>query len=212
MSRANEIAVRKRSLEAALTRIAPHPSPSPVLEQYTIPPDIAAEMIHLAAYTFGDIIGKKVFDLGCGTGRLAIGAAVLGAKEVIGVDVDSEAIEVAKRNTRLMGVERVVSWVVSDVGAITDHCDTVLQNPPFGVRKKFADRVFVQKALEVGEVIYSLHKDGLRNRRFLSRFVKALGGDITHMFMMRLDIPPTFRFHHDRRHVIDVDLYRIEKR
>lgn len=212
MSRAREIATRKRDLESALTRLTPHQSPSVILEQYTIPPDVAAEIIHLAAYTFDDVIGKRVFDLGCGTGRLAIGAATLGAREVIGVDVDAEAIEIAKRNARLMGVERIVSWIVSDVGAVTDRCDTVLQNPPFGVRKRFADRVFVQKALEVGRVIYSLHKDGLRNRRFLSRFIKALGGDITHMFTMRLSIPPTFRFHRGRRHIIDVDLYRIEKR
>lgn len=169
-------------------------------------------MVHLATYTFNDIVGKRVFDLGCGTGRLAIASAILGAREVVGIDIDGRAIDVARRNAAKIGVEKAITWITSDIREIIDHCHTVLQNPPFGVRSRGADRVFVQKALEVGHVIYSLHKDGLRNRRFLSGFVKELGGDITHMFTMKLRIPPTFQFHQDKKHVVDVDLYRIEGR
>lgn len=212
MSEAREITIRRRDLESALTQLEPHPSPSVILEQYTIPPDIAAEMVYLAAYTFEDIVGKRVFDLGCGTGRLAISAAILGAREVVGVDVDGRAIDSARRNAALVGVEKTVTWVVSDISLINDHCDTVLQNPPFGVKSRGADRVFVQKALEIGRVIYSLHKAGPGNRRFLGRLVNMFGGDITHMFTMKLSIPPTFQFHRDRRHVTDVDLYRMTRR
>lgn len=39
-----------------------------------------------------------VFDIGCGSGILSIVAAKLGAKKVIGVDLDSVAIDVARKN------------------------------------------------------------------------------------------------------------------
>ncbi len=41
---------------------------------------------------------STVFDIGCGSGILSITAAKLGAKKVIGVDMDSVAAEVSKRN------------------------------------------------------------------------------------------------------------------
>ena len=90
--------VRKLELEMLLSQIEPHPSPKPSLEQYTIPADIAATMLHIAAYSYGDIVGKTVLDLGCGTGRLALGAAFLGAKQVVGVDIDKDAIKMAFEN------------------------------------------------------------------------------------------------------------------
>lgn len=39
-----------------------------------------------------------VFDIGCGSGILGICAAKLGAKEVIGIDIDEVAVKVAKEN------------------------------------------------------------------------------------------------------------------
>ena len=66
--------VRKRELERALSEIEAHPLPNAYLEQYTTPSNVAAETLYLAAYVYDDIIGKTVVELGCGTGRLAIGA------------------------------------------------------------------------------------------------------------------------------------------
>ena len=63
--------------------------PKPELEQYSTPVDIVAEMIKLANAQ-GDLSGNVV-DLGCGTGRLAIGAALLGA-EVTGYEIDDDAL------------------------------------------------------------------------------------------------------------------------
>ena len=50
--------------------------------------------------------GKRVLDLGCGDGRLALGVAQY-AKSVDGIDPDSEAIADAKRNARKAGVRNV---------------------------------------------------------------------------------------------------------
>ena len=56
--------IRKLDLELFLSKIAPHPSPNPRLEQYTTSESVAVTMLHMAAYTYGDIIGTKVLDLG----------------------------------------------------------------------------------------------------------------------------------------------------
>ncbi len=50
--------------------------------------------------------GKRVLDLGCGDGRLALGVAPL-AKSVDGIDPDPDAIAAAKRNARKAGVGNV---------------------------------------------------------------------------------------------------------
>ncbi|MDR1572701.1 MAG: 50S ribosomal protein L11 methyltransferase [Clostridiales Family XIII bacterium] len=42
--------------------------------------------------------GASVLDLGCGSGILSIAAAFLGAGEVLGVDLDETAVEVAREN------------------------------------------------------------------------------------------------------------------
>ena len=48
--------------------------------------------------------GNSVLDYGCGSGILAITAAKLGATKVIGVEIDEQAIEAAKRNADQNGV------------------------------------------------------------------------------------------------------------
>src|SRR2546430_13529568 len=50
--------------------------------------------------------GKRVLDLGCGDGRLALGVARF-APRVEGIDPDPEAIAAAKRNARKAGVRNV---------------------------------------------------------------------------------------------------------
>jgi ribosomal protein L11 methyltransferase len=48
--------------------------------------------------------GERVLDYGCGSGILAIAAAKLGADEVVGVDVDPQAIRASRANARANGV------------------------------------------------------------------------------------------------------------
>jgi putative methylase len=149
--------IRKLDLELFLSKIAPQPTPQAQLEQYTLSPSVAATMLYLAAYTNNDITDKAVLDLGCGTGRLALGAAYLGATSVVGVDLDRLAIETAVENSKNAALVQSVQWILGDISAIEGKFDTVLENPPFGVQTRRADRPFLAKALEVGKTVYSVH-------------------------------------------------------
>jgi len=221
--------IRKLDLEMLLSQIKPHPSPKPSLEQYTIPASIAATALYIAAYTYNDIIDKTILDLGCGTGRLALGAAFLGAKQVIGVDIDKTAVKVAFENSEKTGLKNRVQWIVADIGAIHGKFDTVVQNPPFGVQKRKADRKFLKKALQVGKNVYSFHKSSRRDEAFLKklkasgtnaalvfpsnfikRFIERYHGKIKAVYPMLMTIPHMFNFHAKRRHEFVVDLYVVE--
>lgn len=70
--------------------------------------------------------GDRVLDVGTGTGLLAIAAARLGAGEVRGVDVDDDAIEVARANAADNGVG--ADFGVGSVGDAGDDWDVVLAN------------------------------------------------------------------------------------
>jgi len=49
--------------------------------------------------------GERVLDYGCGSGILAIGAACLGAGEVVGTDIDPQAIAASRDNAARNGVD-----------------------------------------------------------------------------------------------------------
>jgi len=59
--------------------------------------------------------GADVMDVGTGSGILAIAAARLGAKTVLAVDIDPDAVKTAAENVRQNGVERCVRVVKGDL-------------------------------------------------------------------------------------------------
>lgn len=78
----------------AIEGFPPHSNPKIHLEQYSTPAPIAADLLW-NAFSLGDITGKNVLDLGCGTGILAFSALFLGASRVTGIDIDEDAIVIA---------------------------------------------------------------------------------------------------------------------
>jgi len=198
--------VKQKNLELLLAKVKPHPHPSPSLEQYQTPAGIAAEALYFA-HGKGDIAGKKVLDAGCGTGILAIGAALLGAAEVVAVDMDEAALGVAMQNARALGVD--IGLLTVDAKDFPEPCDTVLQNPPFGSQKKHADAPFLEHALTVAPVVYSFHNGETED--WIEARVRELGGAVTDRLRFHFPIPHTFEFH--RKDVVDVPvtLFRIAR-
>ncbi len=208
--------ITKKQLEIILSKLKPVQNPKPTLEQYTIPSDLAADILHFANLS-GDIEDKVVFDFGCGTGRLAIGALLLGAKEVVGVDTDYKVLETAEENLHSiisgkLAVKGSIKFLQSDIQDFSGKCDTVIQNPPFGIQKEHADRIFLEKALECSKMIYSLHKDGYDStREFITKLVESKGGKVQEIIPYTFPIPHIFKFHDKPKKEISVDLYVIKK-
>ena len=63
---------------------------------------------------------STVFDIGCGSGILGIVASKLGAKSVLGIDIDEVAVKVANENIIKNGVENIMKSVK---GNLADDID-----------------------------------------------------------------------------------------
>ena len=201
---------KKRQLEMVLQDIPYHESPKINLEQYSTPSIIAADVLW-NANSIGDIKGMKVVDLGCGTGIFAIGSALLGAEESVGVDIDIDAISIANSQAEKLGVKSKTNFVTSDIEDFHETADTVIQNPPFGAQKanrKGADRLFIIKALEIAPVVYSFHIG--ETEEFITNFFKKEGATISHAFHYTFPIPRTYDFHTKDKVNVKVVLLRAE--
>ncbi|MFW9788877.1 MAG: METTL5 family protein [Candidatus Thorarchaeota archaeon] len=205
--------MRLRDLEIALESMERIDEFSESLEQYPTPASIAATVLYAAQMEHGDITDKIVCDLGCGDGIFAIGAGLLGARRVIGIDVQSKALKASQKNSRLLRIDDTVDWVLGDVFSLQLCCpvDTVVSNPPFGVKNRGADLRFLKKAISVAEVIYSMHLAGDKNRTFLSKEIEKLGATVTQLETFQFPIGRLFEHHRKPKHLVDVDLYRIYK-
>ena len=70
----------------------------------------------------------RVLDVGCGTGVLAIVAAMVGASDVVATDISSAAVEVAESNVMANRVDDVVAVVDTPLGSIEGAFDIVVAN------------------------------------------------------------------------------------
>jgi len=199
------IRIRKHDLVNKLQTVEPHPHPNVVLEQYTTPADLAAEILFSACYEYGDIEGKSVLDLGTGTGRLAIGASILGASHAIGIDLDKSALKVAMKSCRRLEVK--VDWILGDVESLGGQVDTIVMNPPFGTKRPHADTQFLQVAVRLAKIAYSVHKSS--TRRYLTHWLHQHHAEAHSMAVTKIEIPHQFPFHKERRRQVNVDVVRV---
>jgi release factor glutamine methyltransferase len=94
-----------------------------------------------------DLRGKRVADVGTGSGILALAAARAGAARVVAVDVNPQAALSAAENARANGVGDRVSVVCGDLlsaVAPVPAFDAIFSNPPFfpGEPRDLADRAW----------------------------------------------------------------------
>jgi len=198
--------MRKRQLEIALSRLRHSPSPNIAFEAYDLDPNAASKLL-LIADKYQDIADRTILDLGCGSGILAIGSALLGGKEPFGIDINKSSIETAKENAKNLRVH--IDLVIGDIAAVRGRFDTSVMNPPFGTRRRGTDIMFLRKALQHSKVTYSLHKMTATSRQFLLRTIANMGGHVDALFELEIGIPRTYSFHTRRNYTVAADLYRI---
>ncbi len=87
------------------------------------------------------IAGKRVIDMGCGSGILGITAARLGAKSVLLSDLDPLATEATEYNARLNGVENVCKVICGDLDLGGEKADFVLANITADVLIRLYDKL-----------------------------------------------------------------------
>jgi len=180
-----------------------HPDAKVSLEQYTIPADLAAEILFHACYSYDDIADKSVIDLGTGTGRLAIGAVILGAEYTVGIDIDNDAVKFASYESKGSNLD----WVIGDVSVLRGKFDTVLMNPPFGTKRPHADVRFLETALNIGNVIYSIHKTA--TQEFIENWLQNHNANHQIIMNARMEIGHQFHFHRKTKYAVEVQVYRI---
>ena len=224
----------KSRLAIALSKLEGFYEPKVRQEQYIMDSEIGASVLWQARL-LGDIEGKVIADLGCGTGILGLGALLIGAKKAILVDSDKDVLEIAKINIAkvqgvqsgfldaqkplISGISKVKSessgigkaeLLCQDIGKIDFKADTVVQNPPFGTKVSHADIPFLEKALEIAQVAYSFHKS--ETKGFLEGFCAKKDARITHIWDFKFPLKASFSFHRRQIHRINVSCIRAEKK
>ena len=129
-----------------------------------------------------DLTGKRVLDMGTGSGILALAAARKGAS-VLAVDINPAAVSTTGMNARGNGLSKLISVLKSDLfdGVASQTFDLILWNPPFYPR---VPGTIERAAWDAGE--------GYRTIDRFAREVQAhlrLGGTCMVIFSSDMDIP-----------------------
>ncbi|MEM4336464.1 MAG: METTL5 family protein [Candidatus Woesearchaeota archaeon] len=198
--------ITKAKLAIILSKLKNFETPKINLEQYTTDSEIASGILWFA-YMKGDIKEKTVADLGCGTGILGIGALFLGAKKVFFLDSDKVAIDICKKNAKKF-FQRAV-FLCKDIRDFSEKVDTIIQNPPFGTKKKHSDKEFLKKAFDSAKVIYSFHK--IETKDFVKKFSEHNGFSITEIIEYEMPLKATYKFHKKKIKKIKVGCFRLER-
>ncbi len=203
--------VSRKKLEIVLQNLKEMENPKPELEQYSITPQGASTILSIISNTYNDIQNKMIGDLGCGTGLLAIGAALLGAKQVIGVDIDRRQLDIADQNAKTLNIFDKIRWVQMNIQDFNITVDVIIQNPPFGVQKRDRgmDSIFLKKAMRNAPIIYSIHKSGTKNQTFLRNLIQNQQAIVDAIIPLQIVIPHLFEFHQKKSYPVQIDLYRI---
>lgn len=200
-----------KQLESCLQNLNSFDKPKLELEQYSTPPHIAALVLNTIHSTYGDIEGKFVCDLGCGTGRLSVGSLMCDAAMVFGFDIDRSALELALQNvnntfgdddvtvSKVYGCCERFNFIQADIvsddsdapwESMSKKFDTIIMNPPFGTKQKQGlDISFLKRAINLAEnVVYSLHKTSTRAVSFIIQFLSCI---IIHQKTLKTSIQPS---------------------
>lgn len=82
-------------------------------------------------------------------------------------------------------------------------------NPPFGVKKRWADRIFLERAFSYSDNIYSIHLANKKVDNFISNFITKFNWKIDYILPFNMILEKSFEFHKQKKKMIDVNLYRF---
>lgn len=152
--------IRRKQLAIALSKLQGFQKPKIYLEQYMSDSEEISKILW-EAMSYEDVVDKVILDPGAGTGVIGIGALILGAKKVIFIEKDQDAIDILKENLKQVedlfeGEYEIIKHNFLTLDEL--KVDTIIQNPPFGTRDEHADINFLKKGFEIANNIYTIHK------------------------------------------------------
>ena len=211
--------INKKELISIIQNTESFTKPKVELEQYCIDAISAVDIILFAGFEYNDINNKLIVDLGSGTGRLSIASAYLKANSVLSIDLDFNALATLKKNIRTLGLEDIIFPLCTNIENLefskkhlfNNFKVTTIMNPPFGVKKRTADRIFLEKAFSFSNVVYSIHLAGEKVFRFISKFVERFNWHIDNFFPYNMILERSFQFHTKKTKYIDVNVFRFIK-
>ena len=189
----------KSELRKILSKVSDFEDPRIKLEQYITPPALAADLVY-TAYMQGDIEGKRVVDLGTGTGILGIGAAKIGG-EVTAVEKDKVALKSARENAEELNAE--IEFIEKDIENFNEKTNTVIMNPPFSVHLEI-ELSFWVKAIELGDAVYGISPRGARDS--IKSLVRSSNHKLEGLQEYDIVLPASYGFHTEEGRETPVDL------
>ncbi|AAO29505.1 methyltransferase domain-containing protein [Xylella fastidiosa subsp. fastidiosa] len=111
------------------------------------------------------VAGKTVLDLCCNTGGFAVYAALRGAADVVGVDIDQDVIQIAKANAKLNSVrpkflQTDIFPYLRDAAVRGDQYDVVILDPAKMTRDRDQIINALKKYLDMNKLALGVVKKG----------------------------------------------------
>ena len=99
--------------------------------------------------------------------------------------------------------------LLSDINEVKLKVDTVIQNPPFGTKIKHADKAFLEKAMQIANSIYSIHK--IESQQFIYKLASNYDFRIERVIEFDMLLKKTMAFHKRKHHKVDVACWHLKR-
>ena len=106
----------------------------------------------LSSDSLQSLAGKRIVDYGCGSGVLAIAAAMLGSTQLLAIDIDPQALQATRQNAVVNGVSDCIETAYD--APETHMCDLLMANILFQPLMQLAD-TFAHMVRPSGTIVMS---------------------------------------------------------